>query len=194
MQEHRVTAAGETHTLEEPFFVLATQNPIEQEGTYPLPEAQLDRFMFSLKVEYPTFQEELEIVESTTADIESGLEVVIRRSEILEFQHLVRRVPVAPNVIEFAVKLVTATRPINANAPEFIRKWVEWGAGPRASQYLILGAKTSAVLNGRPTPAIEDVVRMAKPVLRHRIITNFNAEAEGIDTDQITQNLLESIA
>lgn len=193
MQEHRVTAAGETHALEEPFFVLATQNPIEQEGTYPLPEAQLDRFMFSLKVAYPTFEEELEIVKSTTADIDSDLKIALHRADILQFQQLVRRVPVAPNVVEFAVKLVTASRPINPDAPEFIRKWVEWGAGPRASQYLILGAKTNAILNSRPTPAIEDVVKMAKPVLRHRIIPNFNAEAEGIDTDQITQKLLESM-
>lgn len=193
MQEHRVTAAGETHALEEPFFVLATQNPIEQEGTYPLPEAQLDRFMFSLKVAYPTFEEELEIVKSTTADIDADLKIALHRVDILQFQQLVRRVPVAPNVVEFAVKLVTASRPINPDAPEFIRKWVEWGAGPRASQYLILGAKTNAILNSRPTPAIEDVVKMAKPVLRHRIIPNFNAEAEGIDTDQITQKLLESM-
>ncbi|MCK9559699.1 MAG: AAA family ATPase [Candidatus Marinimicrobia bacterium] len=193
MQEHRVTAAGETHALEEPFFVLATQNPIEQEGTYPLPEAQLDRFMFSLKVAYPTFEEELEIVKSTTADIDADLKIALHRADILQFQQLVRRVPVAPNVVEFAVKLVTASRPINPDAPEFIRKWVEWGAGPRASQYLILGAKTNAILNSRPTPAIEDVVKMAKPVLRHRIIPNFNAEAEGIDTDQITQKLLESM-
>ncbi|HQH56752.1 MAG TPA: AAA family ATPase [Candidatus Marinimicrobia bacterium] len=193
MQEHRVTAAGETHQLEEPFFVLATQNPIEQEGTYPLPEAQLDRFMFSLKVEYPTFQEELEIVKSTTVDADSTPEIVIHRAEILQFQHLVRRVPVAPNVIEYAVKLVTATRPTNSSAPDFIQKWVEWGAGPRASQYLILGAKANAVLEGRPTPSIQDVIKMAKPVLRHRIIPNFNAEAEGINTDHIIQKLLETI-
>ena len=193
MQEHRVTAAGETHQLEEPFFVLATQNPIEQEGTYPLPEAQLDRFMFSLKVDYPTFQEELEIVKSTTVDADSTPEIVIHRAEILQFQHLVRRVPVAPNVIEYAVKLVTATRPTNSSAPDFIQKWVEWGAGPRASQYLILGAKANAVLEGRPTPSIQDVIKMAKPVLRHRIIPNFNAEAEGINTDHIIQKLLETI-
>ncbi len=193
MQEHRVTAAGQTYQLEEPFFVLATQNPIEQEGTYPLPEAQLDRFMFSLKVAYPTFQEELEIVKSTTADIEGNPAAVISRDEICSFQHLVRRVPVAQNVIEFAVRLVTATRPGGDQAPDFVQKWVEWGAGPRASQYLILGAKTNAILEGRPTPAIDDVVKMAGPVLRHRIIPNFNAEAEGIDTDTITSKLLETI-
>jgi MoxR-like ATPase len=193
MQEHRVTAAGQTYQLEEPFFVLATQNPIEQEGTYPLPEAQLDRFMFSLKVVYPTFAEEMEIVTSTTADVEVSPAVVISRDEIQSFQHLVRRVPVARNVVEFAVKLVTATRPVSDDAPEFVRKWIEWGAGPRASQYLILGAKANAILEGRPTPAIADVVKIAKPVLRHRIIPNFNAEAEGIDTDIITQQLLESL-
>jgi len=193
MQEHHVTAAGQTYQLEEPFFVLATQNPIEQEGTYPLPEAQLDRFMFSLKVVYPTFAEEMEIVTSTTADVEVSPAVVISRDEIQSFQHLVRRVPVARNVVEFAVKLVTATRPVSDDAPEFVRKWIEWGAGPRASQYLILGAKANAILEGRPTPAIADVVKIAKPVLRHRIIPNFNAEAEGIDTDIITQQLLESL-
>ncbi len=193
MQEHRVTAAGQTYQLEEPFFVLATQNPIEQEGTYPLPEAQLDRFMFSLKVVYPTFAEEMEIVTSTTADVEVSPAVVVSRDEIQSFQHLVRRVPVARNVVEFAVKLVTATRPVSDDAPEFVRKWIEWGAGPRASQYLILGAKANAILEGRPTPAIADVVKIAKPVLRHRIIPNFNAEAEGIDTDIITQQLLESL-
>jgi len=193
MQEHHVTAAGQTYQLEEPFFVLATQNPIEQEGTYPLPEAQLDRFMFSLKVVYPTFAEEMEIVTSTTADVEVSPAVVVSRDEIQSFQHLVRRVPVARNVVEFAVKLVTATRPVSDDAPEFVRKWIEWGAGPRASQYLILGAKANAILEGRPTPAIADVVKIAKPVLRHRIIPNFNAEAEGIDTDIITQQLLESL-
>jgi len=194
MQEYRVTAAGETHRLDEPFFVLATQNPIEQEGTYPLPEAQLDRFMFSLKVAYPSFAEELEIVQTTTSERDVQLHPVLTKAEILNYQQLVRRVPVAPNVIEFAVKLVTASRPGETDAPDFVKKWVEWGAGPRASQYLILGAKTNAILQGKPTPAIDDVVRMAKPVLRHRIIPNFNAEAEGIDTDEITTKLLEYLA
>ncbi len=194
MQEYRVTAAGETYRLDEPFFVLATQNPIEQEGTYPLPEAQLDRFMFSLKVAYPSFAEELEIVQTTTSERDVQLHPVLTKAEILNYQQLVRRVPVAPNVIEFAVKLVTASRPGEPDAPDFVKKWVEWGAGPRASQYLILGAKTNAILQGKPTPAIDDVVRMAKPVLRHRIIPNFNAEAEGIDTDEITTKLLEYLA
>lgn len=190
MQEYRVTAAGETHILEEPFFVLATQNPIEQEGTYPLPEAQLDRFMFSLRITYPSFAEEVEIVRTTTSDLTLQPEIILNRQQILIFQQLVRRVPVAPNVIEFAVRLASASRPTN-NAPEFIAKWVEWGAGPRASQYLILGAKANAILHGRPTPGIDDVIAMAKPVLRHRIIPSFNAEAEGIDTDMITDELLK---
>lgn len=190
MQEYRVTAAGETHVLEEPFIVLATQNPIEQEGTYPLPEAQLDRFMFSLRITYPTFEEEVEIVRATTSAFSLQPEVVLNRQDILAFQQLVKRVPVAPNVIEFAVKLSRMSRPTD-NAPEFIKKWVEWGAGPRASQYLILGAKANAILHGRPTPNIDDVISMAKPVLRHRIIPSFNAEAEGIDTDRITAELLQ---
>ena len=191
MQEHRVTTAGKTYVLEEPFFVLATQNPIEQEGTYPLPEAQLDRFMFSLKVDYPNPQEEVEIVRSTTSDLEVVLNKVVSRDEILNYQHLVKRVPVADNIVEFAVKLVTSSRPVLKDAPDFVKKWIEWGAGPRASQYLILGAKTYAILEGRPTPNRDDVVRVAKPVFRHRIILNFNAEAEGIDTDSITEKLLE---
>lgn len=194
MQEHRITTAGKTHVLEEPFFVLATQNPIEQEGTYPLPEAQLDRFMFSLKVEYPSFNEEMDIVKSTTYDINVLLDKIIKRADIITFQHLVKRVPVADNVIEYAVKLVTSTRPKQPDSPEFINNWVEWGAGPRASQYLILGAKTNAILNGRPTPNIDDVISIAKPVLRHRVIPNFNAESEGIDTDMITEKLIEHLA
>jgi len=193
MQEHRVTTAGKTHILEEPFFVLATQNPIEQEGTYPLPEAQLDRFMFSLKIEYPTYQEEIDIVKSTTYDIDTSLEMIVKRDDIVSFQHLVKRVPVADNVIEFAVKLVTLTRPNHDKSPEFINNWVEWGAGPRASQYLILGAKTYAILSGRPTPNIDDVIRAVKPVLRHRIIPNFNAESEGIDTDTISEKLIDHL-
>ncbi len=193
MQEHHVTAAGKTYVLEEPFFVLATQNPIEQEGTYPLPEAQLDRFMFSLKVDYPSYEEEINIVKSTTYDITATVETIIKRNEIIAFQHLVKRVPVADNVIDFAVKLVTATRPNGKNAPDFINNWVEWGAGPRASQYLTLAAKTHAVLDGRPTPNIDDVIKIAKPVLRHRIIPNFNAESDGIDTDTITEKLIETL-
>ena len=193
MQEHRVTAVGKTYVLEEPFFVLATQNPIEQEGTYPLPEAQLDRFMFSLKVEYPSYAEELEIVKSTTYDVVADIDTVVQRDEIIAFQHLIRRVPVADNVTEFAVKLVTASRPGRKDTPDFINSWVEWGGGPRASQYLILAAKARALLAGRPTPNIDDVVKIAKPVMRHRIIPNFNAESEGIDTDTITEKLIEHL-
>jgi len=193
MQEHHVTAAGKTYVLEEPFFVLATQNPIEQEGTYPLPEAQLDRFMFSLKVDYPSYEEEIDIVKSTTYDTAAVVETVIKLDEIIAFQHLVKRVPVANNVIEFAVKLVTASRPNGKNTPDFINNWVEWGAGPRASQYLILAAKTHAVLDGRPTPNIDDVIKIVPPVLRHRIIPNFNAESDGIDTDTIAEKLIETL-
>ena len=193
MQEHRVTAAGTSYELEEPFFVLATQNPIEQEGTYPLPEAQLDRFMFSLKVEYPSESEEIEIVRSTTSASLAALRKVAGRKDILRFQDLVRRVPVADHVVEYAVKIVAATRPENPAAPEFIRKWVEWGAGPRASQYLILGAKTNAILEGRPTPEKKDILGILKPVLRHRIILNFNAEADGMDTDTLTDKIVETI-
>ncbi len=193
MQEHRVTAAGTSHQLEEPFFVLATQNPIEQEGTYPLPEAQLDRFMFSLKVEYPSESEEIEIVKSTTSAALATLRKIAGRKDILRFQDLVRRVPVADHVVEYAVKIVAATRPENPAAPEFIRKWVEWGAGPRASQYLILGAKTNAILAGRPTPEKKDILEILKPVLRHRIILNFNAEADGMDTDTVTDKIVATI-
>ncbi|RMD87705.1 MAG: MoxR family ATPase [Calditrichaeota bacterium] len=192
MQEHEVTAAGTTYKLEEPFFVLATQNPIEQEGTYPLPEAQLDRFMFNLWVDYPSKEEEAEIVKSTTSAYEAELQTILDAQEIIDLQQLVRRVPVADHVIDFAVKLVRSTRPNYDHAPGFIRDWISWGAGPRASQYLILGAKTRAVLEGRPTPDIEDVKAVAKPVLRHRLVTNFNAEAEGIDTVDIIDKLLKN--
>jgi len=194
MQEHRVTTAGKSYVLEEPFFVLATQNPIEQEGTYPLPEAQLDRFMFSLRVEYPSRAEELEIVRKTTSELIPKLQRTLNRDEIIRFQSLVKRVPAPDNLIEYAVGLVSATRPSDPESPDFIRKWVEWGAGPRASQYLILGAKTYAILNGKPTPDKSDVIRVAKPVLRHRIIPNFNAEAEGVDTDTLIRKLIENRA
>lgn len=192
MQEYKVTAAGVSYTVEEPFLVLATQNPIEQEGTYPLPEAQLDRFMFSLDITYPSKDEEMEIVRSTTGAREEMLEIIISRDQILNFQSLIRRVPVADNVVEFAVDLVARTRPGN-KAPQFIDDWLDWGAGPRASQYLILGAKAKAVLEGRPTPDINDVLSMAKPVLRHRVITNFNAEADGVSTDNVLEKLIEEI-
>ena len=184
MQEHKVTAAGNTYDLEEPFVVLATQNPIEQEGTYPLPEAQLDRFMFNILIDYPTHEEEVSIVKVTTAHKESKLNQVISREEILKFQDLVRRVPVADNVIEYAVNLVSATRP-GENAQDFINEWVDWGAGPRASQFLILGAKAKAILDGRPTADIDDVKSLSLPVLRHRVLPNLNAEAAGVRVDDI---------
>lgn len=193
MQEHKITANGQNYTLEEPFFVLATQNPIEQEGTYPLPEAQLDRFMYSLKIDYPTFAEEMEIVKSTTSEKKQAINIILSREEILAYQQLIRRVPVSDNVIEFAVKLVTATRPGLATAPDFINKWISWGAGPRASQYLILAAKTNAVLDARTTPEIKDVIYVAKPVLRHRIITNFSAEAENINSDDVIEKLIDEL-
>lgn len=189
MQEYKVTAAGHTYSLEEPFFVLATQNPIEQEGTYPLPEAQLDRFMFNLWLDYPKFEEELEIIKTTTSSYKPELSKVVSSNEILEFQNLIRRVPVADNVIEYAVRVVNATR-TNSNANEYIKQWVNWGAGPRASQYLILAAKTKAVIDGRFTPNIDDVKSSMLPVLRHRIIPNFNAEAEGISSVEIINKIL----
>jgi len=191
MQEHEVTAAGTTYTLDEPFFVLATQNPIEQEGTYPLPEAQLDRFMFNLWVDYPSHDEETEIVKSTTSTYHADLSPVLTAKEIVQLQQLVRRVPVADNVVDFAVTLVRHTRPDAPDAPDFIKEWINWGAGPRASQYLILGAKTRAILAGRPTPEIADVREVAVPVLRHRLVTNFNAEAESIDPVDIITKLLD---
>ncbi|HOX87202.1 MAG TPA: MoxR family ATPase [bacterium] len=189
MQEHEVTAGGTTYRLDEPFFVLATQNPIEQEGTYPLPEAQLDRFMFNLWVDYPDQAEEEEIVRSTTSAYHASPQAVLNAAQIIELQDLVRRVPVADNVIRYAVNLVRRTRPQNGEAPAFIREWLTWGAGPRASQYLILGAKTRAILQGRPTPDIGDVRAVAKPVLRHRLVTNFNAEAESVSTADIIERL-----
>ena len=191
MQEHKVTTAGQTYTLEEPFFVLATQNPIEQEGTYPLPEAQLDRFMFNIKIDYPSFEEEVAIVKSTTSGIDNELNIILDRGDLLLYQDLVRRVPIADNVIEFAVDLVSKTRPQSDKAFAAVSDWIEWGAGPRASQYLVLGAKAKAVLDGRPAPEIDDIKAMARPVLRHRLITNFNAEAEGLSTDDILSILLE---
>ena len=190
MQEHKVTAAGNTYDLEEPFFVLATQNPIEQEGTYPLPEAQLDRFMFNILIDYPSRKDEVSIVQTTTDVTDTSLNKVISREEILEYQGLVRRVPVAENVIEYAVDLVNATRP-GGDAKDFINEWIDWGAGPRASQYLILGAKTRAVLDSRPTAEIDDVKSLALPVLRHRVLPNFNAEAEGMKVNDILKKLIE---
>lgn len=194
MQEHNVTTAGQTYILEEPFFVLATQNPIEQEGTYPLPEAQLDRFMFNIMIDYPDHEEEVAIVKSTTSGIDNELNIIIDREDLLLYQDLVRRVPIADNVIEFAVDLVSKTRPQSDRAFAAVSGWIEWGAGPRASQYLVLGAKAKAVLDGRPAPEIDDIKAMARPVLRHRLITNFNAEAEGLSTDDILSILLEDDA
>jgi MoxR-like ATPase len=191
MQEKQVTAGGNTYPLPLPFFVLATQNPIEQEGTYPLPEAQLDRFMFNIWVDYPSFKDEMEIVETTTSAYEASLARVLNAEEILALQKLVRRVPVSDPVIAYAVALARRTRPVEADAPAFVKSWVSWGAGPRAAQYLVLGAKTRAVLHGRKTPAFSDVRAVARAVLRHRIVTNFNAEAEGVDTIRIIDRLLE---
>ncbi len=193
MQEYRVTAAGESHELRPPFFVLATQNPIEQEGTYPLPEAQLDRFMFSLWLDYPSFTEEVDIVKRTTIDAETEIKPVISREEIMDFQKLVRRVPVADNLIDYAVRIVNATRRGSEHADEKINEWIRWGAGPRASQFLILGAKVRSILHNRYTPELEDIRYLALPVLRHRIVTSFNAEAEGLTAQNIIDYLLEKI-
>ena len=190
MQEHKVTAAGTTYQLEEPFFVLATQNPIEQEGTYPLPEAQLDRFMFNLWLEYPEFNEELEIIKRTTSLYLPELKIIFSKEEIILFQDLVRKVPVADEVIDYAVSLVAKTRPLNPNAPKIIKDYISWGAGPRASQYLILGAKTNCILDGRFSPNLDDIKKVAQPVLRHRLITNFNAEADGVSLISIIDSLL----
>ena len=193
MQEHKVTAAGTTYQLPEPFFVLATQNPIEQEGTYPLPEAQLDRFMFNLWLNYPSINEEKKIVETTTSSYVAKLQKVLNAKEIINYQELVRKVPVAENVIEFAVKVANTTRPVNGNSPQFIKDWITWGAGPRASQYLILAAKTKAVIEGRYSPNIDDVKFAMLPVLRHRIITNFSAEAEGVRSVDVIEKLIKEV-
>ena len=191
MQEYRVTAGGTTYPLALPFFVLATQNPIEFEGTYPLPEAQLDRFMFHISVGYPSDQEEERIVATTTSAYEAEPKKVMGVERILELQHLVRRIPVAEHVVRYAVRLARASRP-GAQSDSFIRDWVSWGAGPRAAQYLVLGAKARAALAGRPTPAADDVKAVAPAVLRHRIIPNFNAEADGISSLDIIAKLLEA--
>lgn len=192
MQEHEVSTAGETFILEEPFFVLATQNPIEQEGTYPLPEAQLDRFMFNLWIDYPQKEEERQIVKATTTDHLPEIDAVLNAQEIIALQDLVRRVPVADLVVDYAVDLVRNTRPSEDNSPQFIKDWVNWGAGPRASQYLVLGAKAKCILDGRATPEIDDIKAVAKAVLRHRIVTNFNAEAENISSIDIINKLMET--
>lgn len=190
MQEYAVTIAGQRYALPRPFFVLATQNPIEQEGTYPLPEAQLDRFMFNIMLTYPSFQDEVNVVKTTTTDEPKTVNKILTGEEITFYQHLVRRVPVADNVIEYAVSLANKTRSGVANASNIARDYLEWGAGPRASQYLVLGAKCNALLNGKYSPDIEDVEAIAKPVLRHRIVRNFKAEAEGISVDEIIERLM----
>ncbi len=193
MQEHHVTAAGHSYPLPEPFFVLATQNPIEQEGTYPLPEAQLDRFMFMISVDYPSADEEMRIMQSTTSIQNVELSKTLNAEDILRLQDTVRRIPVGDHVFRYAMDISRATRPNSPEAPDFIKDYVNWGAGPRASQYLILGAKARAALFGRNYATTEDVMQVAAPVLRHRIITNFSAEAEGVDADKIVKRLLEHI-
>jgi MoxR-like ATPase len=190
MQERNVTAGGTVYKLPAPFFVLATQNPIEQEGTYPLPEAQLDRFMFQIWLDYPSFNEELTIVKNTTGAGDANLSKVITAEDILYFQQLVRRVPVPDNVLEYAVGLVHKTRPSNPNAPDAAKQYIAYGAGPRASQYLILGAKCNALLNGKYSPDIEDVKTMAVAVLRHRVVRNYKAEAEGLSQEALIKGLL----
>jgi MoxR-like ATPase len=194
MQEHQLTVGGKKYPLSEPFFVLATQNPIEQEGTYPLPEAQLDRFMFNTFVDYPDEEEELEIIKRTTSDIAVAVAPTLNGDEIIELQRIVRRVPVADHVARYALQLARLTRPKASDAPGFIHDYVNWGAGPRASQYMVLGAKARAVLYGRFYAGTEDIRAVAYPVLRHRIITNFNAEAEGIKPDDITRRLIDTVA
>jgi MoxR-like ATPase len=189
MQERSVTIAGNHYKLEQPYFVLATQNPIEQEGTYPLPEAQLDRFMFAINLEYPSFEEEVSVVKQTTSTHSTSLEDVFDATTVLEFQSLIRRTPVADNVVEYAVRMISKTRPNTATASEKIQEFVSWGAGPRASQNLILAAKTHAVLHGKFSADIEDVQAVSKSVLRHRIIKNYKAEAEGVTVDAIIESL-----
>ena len=193
MQERQVTASGSRHELPNPFFVLATQNPIEQEGTYPLPEAQLDRFMFEIRVDYPDEESEFEIVRQTTMDSVPQIDHILTADDILEFQSVVRRVPVADHIIRYAMRFARLTRTNNEASPDFVREYVSWGAGPRASQYLILGARARAILQGRAHVSTEDVKAVATPVLRHRVLTNFNAEAEGIGSDEIVNRLADYI-
>ena len=190
MQERSVTIAGVNYKLELPYFVLATQNPIEQEGTYPLPEAQLDRFMFAIKLEYPSFEEEVQVVKRTTSDAKTAINPLFTAQEIIDFQHLIRRIPVADNVIEYAVSLVSKTRPDNSLSNEFVKNYLDWGAGPRASQNLILAAKANAAFNGKFSPDIEDVKAVATGILRHRIIKNYKADAEGITEEMIIAKLI----
>ncbi len=193
MQEKQVTVGGQRHRLEQPFFVLATQNPIEQEGTYPLPEAQLDRFMFNVHVDYPSQDEELAIMRRTTGGESVTVKSVVGREEILALQHLVRQVPVADDVIRYALRLTRATRVTTGEAPDYVQNHIDWGAGPRAGQYLVLGGKANAVLSGRTHVTYDDIRKIAHPVLRHRILTNFAAEAEGVTSDHVISRLLEEI-
>ncbi|MEG1229220.1 MAG: MoxR family ATPase [Flavobacterium sp.] len=190
MQERSVTIAGHNYKLDLPYFVLATQNPIEQEGTYPLPEAQLDRFMFAIKLEYPTFEEEVKVVKQTTSDNKVEVKPLFTAQEIIDFQHLIRRIPVADNVVEYAVTLVSKTRPDNSLSNDFVKNYLDWGAGPRASQNLILAAKAHAAFNGKFSPDIEDVKAVATGILRHRIIKNYKADAEGITEEVIIKKLM----
>jgi MoxR-like ATPase len=189
MQERAITVAGHHYKLELPYFVLATQNPIEQEGTYPLPEAQLDRFMFAINLDYPSFNEEVEVVKTTTSDNEVTLNPLFTAQEIIDFQHVIRRIPVADNVVEYAVTLVGKTRPNSTSATDLVKQYIDWGAGPRASQNLILAAKTHAAIHGKFSPDIENVQAVANSILRHRIIKNYKAEAEGITEEQIIKSL-----
>ncbi|WP_339890017.1 MoxR family ATPase [uncultured Flavobacterium sp.] len=189
MQERSVTVAGHNYKLDLPYFVLATQNPIEQEGTYPLPEAQLDRFMFAIKLDYPSFQEEVDVVKATTSDHKPQVNPLFTAQEIIDFQNVIRKIPVADNVIEYAVTLVSKTRPDNALATDFVKTYIDWGAGPRASQNLILAAKANAAFNGKFSPDIEDVKAVAKGILRHRIVKNYKADAEGISEEMIIEKL-----
>ena len=189
MQERSVTVAGHNYKLDLPYFVLATQNPIEQEGTYPLPEAQLDRFMFAINLDYPTYQEEVQVVKATTNDNKVKVNSLLSAEQIVDFQHLIRRIPVADNVIEYAVSMVSKTRPNSIIAPEIVKTYIDWGAGPRASQNLILAAKTHAAIHGKFSPDIENVQAVAQSILRHRIIKNYKAEAEGISEEQIIKSL-----
>jgi MoxR-like ATPase len=193
MQEYKVTAGGTTHALALPFFVLATQNPIEQEGTYPLPEAQLDRFMFNISIDYPPLEQEMEIVATTTSSYQPVLQKVITGQKILEMQDLVRKVPASSHVIGYAVKLLRASRPREPEALPFVKDWVEWGAGPRASQHLILAAKAKAIMDGRYVASVEDVKAVIRPILKHRIITNFKAQAESITSLEVIDHLLKEV-
>jgi len=190
MQERSVTAAGHRYDLSKPFFVLATQNPIEQEGTYPLPEAQLDRFMFNVVLDYPTYEEELEVIKRTTSDQQPVLDKILNAQQIIEYQQLIRKIPVTDNVMEYAVKLVSKSRPNTPLSSQSVNQFLAWGAGPRASQYLVIGAKCHAAINGKYSPDIEDVKAVALPILRHRLVKTYQADAEGISIEQIIQQLL----